>query len=359
MKLNQIQPTTPHIEGFVRFASETDGVEQRQLDHFEVLARHHNGDGGSGHPALAQHEIMGALLPPEEKGKAKLRTIPIKLICDAPENSLTARYEAFDTVVNRMTCAGDGEKGNRAELTTGRIEQVSCAGPESCEYANRMGIQCGLRVRLLMQIEGQKDAFSLFEFQSGSINTFRTLSAKLRMMYASFGRRLRHIPLELAMFTKSSAASNYMPFYVADLRLREGMQPVKALAIAKAQSEQAEAGALDYAAMEAEIEKMRSDSAWALGDTDADCPIFSYDRVDRQKLKTRETRTNIATAGHTAIQAVIAKARAVAPDVEAVHTPEAQQDKAETAPSQVIAAEPRNVTTALQASAIEVPSLPL
>lgn len=124
MKLNQIQPTTPHIEGFVRFASETDGVEQRQLDHFEVLARHHNGDGGSGHPALAQHEIMGALLPPEEKGKAKLCTIPIKLICDAPENSLTARYEAFDTVVNRMTCAGDGEKGNRAELTTGRIEQV-------------------------------------------------------------------------------------------------------------------------------------------------------------------------------------------------------------------------------------------
>lgn len=357
LNLNQIQPSTPYIEGVVRFASETDGLEPRQLDHFEVLARHHSEEEGvAGTPKLAQHELMGTLCPDGEK---KLRIIPIKLICNEPQNSLTARYEAFDTAVNRMTCAGDGDKASRAELMGGTIAQVSCRGPEACEYANQVGVQCALRVRLLMQIEGQRDAYSLFEFQSGSINTYRTLAAKLQMMYASFGGRLRHVPLELAMFTKSSATSNYMPFYVADVRLRDSMKPIEAITLAKEQYEQENTALLDFAAMEEVIAKMRSNSAWALGEPDSDCPVFSYDRVDRQKLKSREPRPTLVPEGETAIQAVIAKAKGQAQHRDDVAVPADLAGKKEAPRLQATAVDQGHETPSWSTSAIEVPSLPL
>lgn len=41
MNLNKIEPSSPHIEGVIRFASEGQGEDLRQLDYFEVLALEH------------------------------------------------------------------------------------------------------------------------------------------------------------------------------------------------------------------------------------------------------------------------------------------------------------------------------
>lgn len=234
--------------------------------------------------------------------------IPIKLACDKPSNNLVARYEAYDTALNRLACMGDGESACRANFATGETVATNCAGPEACDYANQGGIVCALRVRMQVQIDGQSDPFAVFELQSGSINTYRTLAAKLRMMWATFGKRLRNVPMELAIYRKSSATSHYLPFYVVDLRLREGITPSQALAAASDAVEQDRAAGLDFVAMEQEIEAMRSEASLAFRDAEAPTVIFAPDvAVDRARLARRSSRQPIPQSG-TSIQAIVQRA---------------------------------------------------
>lgn len=219
MNLNAIQPSGPHIQGFIRFASEGVGEDLRQGNHFEVLSREHEDVVGLEGRKLKAHSITEKLGATE----GKIRIIPIKLMFDSPSNCLSARYEAYNPTTNRVTCAGDGCHAQRADYSSGKSEQVECVGPDSCSFANQGEIRCSLSVRLKVQIEGQSDEFSLFELQSRSINTYQVLSAKLAMMHAMFGGRLRHIPLQIAIEARSSMESQYESFYVANLQLRDGI----------------------------------------------------------------------------------------------------------------------------------------
>lgn len=286
MKLSQIKPVGPHVEGVIRFASEGQGEEMRQLDYFDVCARVHQAPQEGALPPLMPHPITETLLPKGEEGEQKkIRVIPIRLIADKPANSLKARYEAYDTELGRLLCVGDGENGERAVLSQGTSVSCQCKGPEACDYANDQGVQCSLRVRMRVQIEGQDDPFSVFELHSGGINTYRTLSAKLEMMHEAFGGNLRGLPLELGIYAKSSAASAYQPFYVADLRVRSKMKPAEALAAMKKQREAESQAGLSLDRMEAAIESMDANSALSLGDCEPSVITYSPVVVDRTKLR--------------------------------------------------------------------------
>ena len=286
MKLSQIKSTGPHVEGIIRFASEGQGEEMRQLDYFDVCARVHQAPQEGSLPTLMAHPITEKLLSKvEEDEQKKIRVIPIRLIADKPANSLKARYEAYDTETGRLLCVGDGENGERAVLSKGTSVSCQCKGPEACEYANDQGVQCALRVRMRVQIEGQDDPFSVFELHSGGINTYRTLSAKLEMMYEAFGGKLRGLPLELGVYAKSSTASAYQPFYVADLRVRSEMKPAEAFAAMKSQREAESQAGLSLDRVEAAIEAMDENSALRLGDCEPAVITYSPVIVDRSKLR--------------------------------------------------------------------------
>lgn len=286
MKLSQIKPVGPHVEGVIRFASEGQGEEMRQLDYFDVCARVHQAPQEGALPPLMPHPITETLLPKGEEGEQKkIRVIPIRLIADKPANSLKARYEAYDTELGRLLCVGDGENGERAVLSQGTSVSCQCKGPEACDYANEQGVQCSLRVRMRVQIEGQDDPFSVFELHSGGINTYRTLSAKLEMMHEAFGGNLRGLPLELGIYAKSSAASAYQPFYVADLRVRSKMNPAEALAAMKKQREDESQAGLSLDCMETAIESMDANISLSLGDCEPSVITYSPVVVDRTKLR--------------------------------------------------------------------------
>lgn len=222
VNLNSIQPQGPHTIGFIRFASEVREGERVQVNRFEVLSRHHQSTD-VGDPKLAPHPIAEQLLA-LESNKHGIKVIPIKLLFDEPDANLSARYDAYDSNLNRLVCAGDGDNFRRTSFGQDQTTQTTsgaCLGPDACAFAQGGDIQCRLRVKLKAQIDGQDDQFSVFEFQSGSINTYRALAAKITMMHATFGRKLRHVPLNLKMWTKSSMESLYEPFFCADIALRE------------------------------------------------------------------------------------------------------------------------------------------
>lgn len=287
MSINMIQPTGPHIEGVIRFASEGHGDTLRQLDHFEVLSRVHDTPKEGALPKLMEHPISQCLLPeaPDGEEARRIRVIPIRLIADSPERSLRARYEAYDAEVGRLLCVGNGERGERADLSRGTSSGCECPGPDACSYANTQGVECSLHVRLRVQIEGQEDPFSVFELQSGGINSYRTLAAKLEMMHKAFGSKLRGLPLQLVIYAKSSVASSYQAFYVADLRLRSNMTPADAMKQMSASREAEASAGLDFAAMEEALAEMDACSSLSLNAADSVIVTFTPVQVDRSKLR--------------------------------------------------------------------------
>ena len=313
MNLNAIQPVGPHIEGLIRFASTGSGASFTQLDHFEVLTRVHSKTTAEGVPKLGEHPMAESLKAVAGNEDGKIRVIPIRLIFNKPENNLDARYEAYDMDLNRLACAGDGDAGCRANFATGESEAVPCEGPDACEYANSNGIKCSLHVRLKAQIEGQRDEFSVFELQSGGINTYRTLSAKLRMMHAAFGKRLRHVPLELALYAKSGAASSFEPFYVADLRLRSGVTMQAASEAVIGGEEKDAQNHIDFVEMEEVVAQMRTQVSLALEEAESTLITYAPAIVDRTRLIRRPASSaeQLASAP-LSIQAVVENARAAA-----------------------------------------------
>lgn len=304
MNFNAISPFGPHIAGFVRIACESNAADARQLDYFDILDRVHGKPADDGSHALRPHPITDRFgATPGATGQ--IREIPIHLMFNRPENNLGARYEAFDTDVSRLVCAGDGTRACRASVDSGVVGETECSGPDCCSFANSSGIRCGLRVRLKVKIDGQADPLAVFEVQSGGVNSYGTLSAKLEMMHALFGDRLRHVPLKLTIWTKTSALSSYLPFQCLDLQLADptdlNKTVLEAAALARAEAE----SGINFDAMENTVAAMRKNAPLSLDDTeDAGMPYLSRARAGK--------KANAELAAET-LQAAMKKAREVTP----------------------------------------------
>ena len=200
-------------------------------DFFTITTQVQTWDGWMLHPL---HTKLA-----EGAANGKLRTIPVKLLFNAPDLNLRAQYSLFDRTTGRPVCVGDGQSARR--VSAEGVQDVPCPAPDACEFGRTSG--CKLLGRLNVQIDGQDDDLGTFIFRTTGYNSIRTLAARLEYFRAVSGGHCRHLPLLLRLRGKSTTLSHRTPVYYADLTLREGEILSDAVSFAMGEAQrQSEAG---------------------------------------------------------------------------------------------------------------------
>jgi len=176
----------------------------------------------------------------------KIRSIPIRLLFNAPELNLRADYTLFDRTNGRPLCVGNGETCRRR--TTEGLQVLPCPSPDGCPLAQ--GGACKPFGRLNVAI-GDDDPLGSFIFRTTGFNSIRTLSARLQYFQALSGDRLACLPLELRLRGKSTRQSLGTPIYYVDLTIRATVTLEEALADARNLDEQRQAAGFDQVALDA------------------------------------------------------------------------------------------------------------
>ncbi|GLU37633.1 hydrolase or metal-binding protein [Pseudomonas sp. NBRC 100443] len=175
----------------------------------------------------------------------KLRSIPIRLLFNAPELNFRAEYCLFDPQSGRPQCVGNGETCKRRGQDG--IVAHPCPSPEGCPLAN--GGACKPYGRLNVAI-GDDDPLGSFVFRTSSFNSIRTLAARLQYLQAISGNRLACLPLELCLRGKSTSQSHGLPIFYVDITLRSGLSMEDALRQARELDEARQAAGFDQAALD-------------------------------------------------------------------------------------------------------------
>jgi hypothetical protein len=228
-----------------------------------------------------------------EGANAKLRAIQVRFLVNDTQLLLRETYEAFDKATGRPLCRGDGKTARR--VINGEVTEQACPTPELCEFAAKN--RCKHLARLSVQVEGQDDALSTFILRTTGFNAARTLRAKLEMVSALTGGRLRGLPFWLVMRSKSTRMSLNTPFFYADLEL--GCELAEATQRANAQEQADQQSGLDIGQLEQTLRALVGNSA--IEDTEEDAGEFEdllvehsargagteADRGDERPLRTR------------------------------------------------------------------------
>ena len=167
--------------------------------------------------------------------RAKLRSIPVRLLFDDPDLNLRASYCLFDRASGRPLCAGNGETCRRS--TPSGMQTLPCPAPDACELAER---GCKPYGRLNVRV-GEEEDLSTFVFRTTGFNSIRTLATRLTYFQAVSGGNLSTLPLELRLRGKSTQQSHGTPIYYVDITVRTGRTLVEAIAQAKADAQAREA----------------------------------------------------------------------------------------------------------------------
>ncbi|MDV7212873.1 recombination directionality factor [Azotobacter beijerinckii] len=192
----------------------------------------------------------GWLLHPldEELRKAqdgKLRSLPVRLLFNAPELNFRADYSLFDRASGRPLCVGNGETCKRRGPDG--IESLPCPSPDGCPLAQ--GNACKPYGRLNVAI-GDDDPLGSFVFRTTGFNSIRTLAARLQYFQALSGNRLACLPLELRLRGKSTRQSHGTPIFYVDLTVRSGLSLEEALIQAQQTDEARWAAGFDQIALD-------------------------------------------------------------------------------------------------------------
>jgi hypothetical protein len=231
--MRTIEPSSPFVEGLIRFAWEGNGVPE-QKGVFELLTHVHAAPPEQGqvpkmqtHPLAGQTEAMDSEL---DEGRRHLIEVPVRILGKRVEDVLKAGYRAYD-VEGRLVCHANSETAVRSDGAGGK-SCVACPGPDGCEFGKQF--QCQLHVRAHLAVEGSTDPYAVFEFQTSSVNSYKTLKAKLQMFSAMLDGDLSGMPLRLTSWQKSTRGSGYNPFHCANLELPAGMSIQQAETVAAA-----------------------------------------------------------------------------------------------------------------------------
>lgn len=187
---------------------DSDGSKPRPVkhDYFRITSQ------AKAKGAWVSHPIEAQIKTDEEK---KLRVIPIKVLFDNPDLSISESYVAFDEK-GRQLCRGNGEKAN-CIAPNGKREEIVCLGPDHCQAY--CGSRCSLLGRFHFSIStDEKPCFEAFALRTSGYNSIRAIRAKLELFAAAFGG-LQGLPLKLVLRAKSSKASYGANFYYADIEL--------------------------------------------------------------------------------------------------------------------------------------------
>lgn len=224
-------------------------------DEFTLTSQVQNKEGWVPHPVDAQLR--------KEPG-AKLRSIPVQLLFDAPDLSLRANYTMFDRATGRPLCVGDGESCKRVTLSG--MQSLPCPSPAVCALAQNGNCKPYGRLHVRIDAGGCEpadadagggvgtvaggDELGSFVFRTTGFNSIRTLSARLRYLFAVSGGLLAGLPLELRLRGKSTTLSHRTPIYYVDLTLRAGSSLGQVVALARQERVQQTALGLDQAALD-------------------------------------------------------------------------------------------------------------
>ena len=189
-------------------------------DQFTITSQIQSKEGWIKHPL---DEQLRADAP-----NGKLRSIPIRMIFNAPDLNLRAEYTLFDRQTGRPICTGNGETCQR--LTDNGLEQHPCPSPDLCPLAK--GGQCKPYGRLTVNLD-ESDELGTFMFRTTGYNSIRTLAARLSYYHAASGDLLSCLPLQLTLRGKSTTQSYRQPVYYVDLTLRDNMNLNDAIAMAR------------------------------------------------------------------------------------------------------------------------------
>ncbi|UYM59803.1 hydrolase or metal-binding protein [Pseudomonas aeruginosa] len=185
----------------------------------------------------------------EELRKAqggKIRSIPIRLLFNAPELNFRAEYCLFDRQSGRPLCVGNGETCKRRGQDG--IASLPCPSPDACPLAK--GGACKPYGRLNVVI-GDEDPLGSFVFRTTGFNSIRTLAARLHYFQAISGNRLACLPLELRLRGKSTRQSHGTPIFYVDITVRSGLSMEEALLQARELDEARQASGFDQVALDA------------------------------------------------------------------------------------------------------------
>src|SRR3989338_6545175 len=135
------------------------------------------------------------------------------------------------------------------------MQSLPCPSPAVCALAQDGN--CKPYGRLHVRVEADDstetgtagDELGSFVFRTTGFNSIRTLSARLRYLFAVSGGLLAGLPLELRLRGKSTTLSHRTPIYYVDLTLRAGSSLGQVVALARQEREQQAALGLEQAAL--------------------------------------------------------------------------------------------------------------
>ena len=235
---------TPPVLGRISIGKvvEKNGMRLPEKDdQFTITSQVQTKDGWVLHPLDEQ-------LRKDQAGK--IRSIPVRLLFNAPDLNFRAEYCLFDRTSGRPLCVGNGDTCKRS--TSDGLQTLPCPSPDGCPMAK--GGACKPYGRLNVAI-GDDDLLGSFVFRTTGFNSIRTLTARLSYLQALSGNRLACLPLEIRLRGKSTRQSHGTPIYYVDLILQTGLSMEEALNQANALDLARQDAGFDQAALDAAAQK--------------------------------------------------------------------------------------------------------
>lgn len=236
-------------------------------DEFTLTSQVQNAEGWVPHP------LNEALRGPAnaDGARPKLRSLPVRLLFDAPELNLRASYCKFDRQTGRPLCVGNGETCRRVTLSG--MQTLECPAPEACPLA--ADGSCKPYGRLNVRLS-EDDELGSFVFRTTGFNSIRTLSTRLSYFYAASGGVLSTLALSLRLRGKSTTQSHRTPIYYVDLTLPAGVTLSGAVSQARADWDARRASGVEQAALDAAARVGLECGAFEESDEDAPAVIEEF-----------------------------------------------------------------------------------
>lgn len=103
---------------------------------------------------------------------------------------------------------------------------------------------------LFLSCDGDDDALGSFVLRTTSLNTIRSLAARLQYVHAVSGGLLACLPLKLKLRGKSTTQSHRAPIFYVGLVVRTGLTLGQAMVDAQQLNEQRRVGGFDQMALD-------------------------------------------------------------------------------------------------------------
>ncbi len=219
----------------------------------------------------------------------KLRSIPVRLLFNAPELNFRADYTLFDRQSGRPICVGNGETCKR--VTQEGMQSLPCPSPDACPLAKSSACKPYGRLNVVI---GDEDLLGSFVFRTTGFNSIRTLAARLHYFQAISGNRLACLPLELRLRGKSTRQSHGTPIFYTDLIVRSGMGMTEALRLAGELYEQRQAAGFDQAALDESARRGFGNGAFEDSEEDVGAIVEEFFPIE-----TSSEQTPPRSASHT------------------------------------------------------------